>query len=295
MIIFKLLLIIILIVLSILYILNINKIKETFQNNNTIDGISYEDNIPRLKLLYGRNGVSIGDTQKYGRCLIIDNEIQLCSKKEYIYHELIVHFPYQYLKGDLKKVIIVGGGDLMTLREIMKYKSIEKVYMLELNKKIVNKCKKYFNVSDFKEDPRVEIIYGDAYKTIDKLQNEVGQIDMCIVDTTEDNTNNLSVDSRSFFYKCLNLLNDKGVLVKNGEYFADLFSNKMSLDCIIFGDYMPYFNSVYQFVVCGKKGNNIQKKHIFKSKWLKEKINTKYYSVNKHNDFILYDVFNFVE
>lgn len=290
----KITLVIILILITIIYLF---QTKEYFTNKNENKNkvLTYEDNIPNFLLLYGKNGISIGDTKKYGRCLVIDNEIQLCDKQEHIYHELIVHFGYQYLSKPLKKVLIIGGGDLMTLREVMKYKTIEKVYMLELNKTIVKKCKKYFDVTDYPKDDRVEIIYGDAYQTIDTLKNEIGQIDMCIIDTTEDNSNNLSIDRISFFEKCFKLLNIKGVLIKNGEYFSHLLSNKMGMNCINFGAYMPYFNAVYQFVICGKKGNNLQGKHIYKDRWLKEKVKTNYYDVSKHEDYILYDVFNYIK
>ena len=53
---------------------------------------------------------------------------------------MIVHFPVMYIKQPLKNMVIIGGGDLMTLREVMKYYSIEKVFMLELKPKIINLC-----------------------------------------------------------------------------------------------------------------------------------------------------------
>ena len=113
---------------------------------------------------------------------------------------MIVHFPIMYLKKPLQNVVIIGGGDLMTLREVMKYYTIENVFMLELDPTIVDLCERHFNQSKYEDDQRVEIIYGDANDTIDSILDEYrGNIDLVIIDTTEDNTNNTSVDSPRFF------------------------------------------------------------------------------------------------
>ena len=87
---------------------------------------NYEQGIPILKKIYKDKNIQFVENKKYGKCLIINNEIQLCSKNEHIYHELIVHMPMLYLNRNIKNVLIIGGGDLMTLREVMKYNTIKK-------------------------------------------------------------------------------------------------------------------------------------------------------------------------
>ena len=71
---------------------------------------------------YQRIRVLDYNPNEYGvdKCMILDNEIQLCKGEEHVYHEMISHFPAYYIKN-LRHVIIVGGGDLMALREIMRY------------------------------------------------------------------------------------------------------------------------------------------------------------------------------
>ena len=111
---------------------------------------NYESTTPHINVLYDdHSGIEISELGKYGRCLIIKNEIQLCEKDEHIYHEMIVHLPIMYIKKPLQNVVIVGGGDLMTLREVMKYNTIEKVFMLELDPTIVDLCEEYFNQSKY--------------------------------------------------------------------------------------------------------------------------------------------------
>ena len=67
---------------------------------------------------------------------------QIIANKWTKYQEKIQE---EYLKNNVEYVTIIGGGDLMTLREVMKYKTIKKVFMLELNQEIVTLCKEYFD------------------------------------------------------------------------------------------------------------------------------------------------------
>ena len=77
----------------------------------------------------------------YDKCLLLNNEPQLCNNDEKEYHEIIVHFPAYYI-SKIEKVLIIGGGDCMTLREVMKYPTIKRVDMLELDKQVISVSKK---------------------------------------------------------------------------------------------------------------------------------------------------------
>ena len=193
---------------------------------------------------------------------------------------MMVHFPMKYLDNDPEYVLIVGGGDLMTLREVMKYKSLKKVIMLELNKNIVNICKKYFNVNDFATNNKVEIIYGDADKTINDLNMK---FDIIINDTTEDNDTNLKIDKKEFFYKCYNLLNKNGLLVKNGNFFQEYFIEIFNKNVINYSFYLPYFQDHYYFTITGKKDLKNSKLRDFN-------IDYYYYKPQKHYKYINYDL-----
>ena len=147
------------------------------------------------------------------KCMVLDNEIQLCEGEERVYHEMITHFPAYYVKN-LRHVIIVGGGDLMALREIMRYKSIQSVTVLELDNDVVTTSKKYFKVKSYENDPRVSIKIGDASKTIHELSNE--KYDLIIIDSTEDSEINSPIETLNFFETCKRKLTPRGILIKNG-------------------------------------------------------------------------------
>jgi len=252
---------------------------------------SYEDTKPHIEVLYSdRLGNEISELGNYGRCLIINDEIQLCEKQEYIYHEMIVHMPTMYLEKELQNVVIIGGGDLMALREVMKYDTIENVFLLEIDETIVDICEKYFNESKYEDDTRVEIIYGDANDTIETiLENYEGEIDLVVVDTTEDNENNNSIDTPQFFTKCFDLLNNKGIVVKNGRKFKNILDDDLDDKYTIsYNVDIPYFQEKYYFTIASNEENNIHETEIQKNRWTDYDIKTDFYKPKNHNKYIIY-------
>ena len=72
---------------------------------------------------------NITNDKTFGKCLYLDGEKQLCENEEHLYHETIVHVAGAYIKK-IENVLIIGGGDCMTLREVMKYNTIKNVTMI---------------------------------------------------------------------------------------------------------------------------------------------------------------------
>ena len=101
-----------------------NKIKESF-SVNIFDSFNSKK-IYSKNSIYQQIDVYDFEKNKYNidRCLVLDNELQLCLSHEKKYHEFMTHFPGYYL-NKINNVLIIGGGDCMNLREVMKYNSIK--------------------------------------------------------------------------------------------------------------------------------------------------------------------------
>ncbi len=84
--------------------------------------------------------IDVFDTYEFGRVLTLDGFLMLTEKDEFIYHEMITHVPMA-VNPDIKKVLVIGAGDGGTIREILKYKTIEHVDMVEIDQEVVNICK----------------------------------------------------------------------------------------------------------------------------------------------------------
>ena len=122
-------------------------------------------------------------TRSYGRCLILDGKMQSSEYDEFVYHESLVH-PAMLSHPEPKKVFIVGGGEGATSREILRYKSVERLLMIDIDEEVVESCRKYIpEWSDGAfEDPRQELRYMDARKYLEETQDKY---DIIIIDISE--------------------------------------------------------------------------------------------------------------
>lgn len=127
--------------------------------------------------------VDLVETFGYGCCLFLDGKIQSSEKDEFIYHEALVHPPLLLIPKP-RKVMIIGGAEGATLREVLKHKTIEKAVMVDIDEELVNFCKKFlpeWAKSSF-DDPRSEVIYTDARKYLEETEES---FDSIIIDLTE--------------------------------------------------------------------------------------------------------------
>ena len=91
----------------------------------------------------------------------------ITEKDEFIYHEMISNVPMA-VNPDIKKVLIIGGGDGGTAREVCRFKTVEQVDMVEIDERVVRLCQKYFpqTACALDNDPRINLIFGDGLKFV---------------------------------------------------------------------------------------------------------------------------------
>ncbi len=102
------------------------------------------------------------ESKMHGVCVSLDGDIQSCESDEGIYHEALVH-PAMLSHPNPKTVLIMGGGEGATAREVLRHKSVEKVVMIDIDEEFVELCKthiKSWGESAF-NDPRLEVLYMD--------------------------------------------------------------------------------------------------------------------------------------
>lgn len=127
--------------------------------------------------------IDIVDTHNYGRCLFLDERMQSSERDSFIYHEALVHPPL-LLHPDPRKVMIVGGGEGETLRDILKHKSVKQAVMVDIDKELVTFCQKelpQWAGGAFK-NRRSKVLYMDARAYLQKTRET---FDVIIIDLTE--------------------------------------------------------------------------------------------------------------
>ncbi|MCG9891599.1 MAG: spermidine synthase [Thermosynechococcaceae cyanobacterium MS004] len=108
------------------------------------------------------------ESGSFGKALMLDGKWQSSQHDEFLYHEGLVHPPLT-LQGDPKKVLILGGAEGATIREVLRWKGIERVVMVDIDGEVVEACKELLpemHQGAF-DDPRVEVVIDDAQKYIE--------------------------------------------------------------------------------------------------------------------------------
>ncbi|AZP36361.1 Spermidine synthase [Candidatus Annandia adelgestsuga] len=233
----------------------------------------------------------------FGNVFSLNNIINTTEYDEFIYNEIISHIP-MISHGHAKNILILGGGNGGILREILKYKKVKKITMIELDIKIIKYCKLYLpNISlNSFENPKLKL---KIYNNFNFIKNNKKKFDIIISDFNNYIIQELNFIFLEFYINCKKYLNKNGIIIiKNGvlpidnnliiKNFLDI--KKIFKKTIIFKSFIPsYYGGIMTFLYATnnlKKNNNNYYK-IYK-RFLKNKLLCKYYNPLVHiNSFIL--------
>lgn len=158
--------------------------------------------------------VAVFDTVEFGRMLVLDNVIQTNIKDEFVYHEMITHVPLHTHPHPVK-VLVVGGGDGGTVREVIKHPSVEKVVLCEIDGAVVAAAKKYLpEISCALDDPKVEVIIDDGIKHV---RDNKDTYDLIVIDSTDPVGPAEGLFSAAFYGDIFHSLKEGGIFVAQTE------------------------------------------------------------------------------
>ncbi len=155
----------------------------------------------------------IVDSGPFGKALILDGKWQSCTSDEFMYHEPLVHVPCLY-HGSPEKVLILGAGEGAAAREALKWKTVKKVAMIDIDEEVVEACKEHLpemHQGSF-DDPRTELIIGDALELLDQYENEWDVIISDLSDQIEEGPS-FKLFTKEYFAKCRRALSPDGYFV----------------------------------------------------------------------------------
>jgi len=162
--------------------------------------------------------IIIFENPLYGRVLALDGIIQVTEKDEYVYHEMLSHVPI-FSHGNVRSVLIIGGGDGGMLREVLRHQDIEKVTQIEIDLAVIEMSKKYLpsiSRGSF-DDSRANIVISDGAEYV---KNTEEQYDIIICDTTDPIGPGAALFTTEFYQNCHSCLAEGGILVtQNGVPF----------------------------------------------------------------------------
>ena len=157
--------------------------------------------------------MAIVETGAYGKALVLDGKWQSCTGDEFLYHEPLVH-PAMIQHGAPRKVLILGGGEGATLREVLRWGSVERAVMIDIDGEVVEACREHLpemHRGAF-DDPRTELVIGDALTWIEQTQERWDVIISDLSDPIEEGPS-FRLFTREYFTQLQGLLAEGGILV----------------------------------------------------------------------------------
>ena len=231
--------------------------------------------------------IEVVDSDAFGRILLIDGVVMVTESDEFCYHEMIVHVPL-CVHPNAEKVLIIGGGDGGTAREVLKHCNIKAIDVCEIDREVIEVCRKYFpDLAYSFDDHKVKIFCEDGNKFIKERKNEY---DVIIVDSSDPIGPAEALFRREFYEAMYQTLKIDGIVVSQAESFfyhqtiiKKLFSFIKELFPIAEYYYTlvpTYPSGVIGFTFCSKRYHPIND---FNNKKVLNLPNTKYYNKDIHN------------
>lgn len=159
--------------------------------------------------------VRILESTKYGKMLALDDMVMTTINDEFHYHEMISH-PSMFAHGNVKNVLVIGGGDGGTVREILRHEGVEKVTMVEIDGEVITACKEHLpEIAASFDHPKLDLKVDDGIAFIKTAAPE--SYDLIIVDGSDPVGPAEGLFTVEFYTNCYNALKKDGILIAQGE------------------------------------------------------------------------------
>lgn len=158
--------------------------------------------------------VDVVRTAGHGVMMFLDSLVMLSERDEFVYHDMISHVPL-FVHPNPKRVLIIGGGDGGTAREVLRHPGIERVVMVEIDGMVVEVSRKFIHQTACAlDDPRLELRIEDGVKYMAETQE---QFDVILVDSTDPIGPAAPLFGGQFYQDVHRVLAADGIVVSQGE------------------------------------------------------------------------------
>ncbi|MDX1586491.1 MAG: polyamine aminopropyltransferase [Balneolaceae bacterium] len=169
------------------------------------------------KLLFSEKSeyqlVEVYKTDTWGNLMTIDGMVMLSEKDEFVYHEMLSHVG-MFAHPNPERVLIIGGGDGGTAREVLRHPSVMEVDMVEIDETVVRASREFLpGVGDW-ENEKLNVLFEDGIKFVQDIDNPY---DVIIIDGSDPVGPAEGLFKKDFIKACYDGLSDNGILTAQTE------------------------------------------------------------------------------
>lgn len=186
---------------------------EIFQNEGTGFSLKIKSKCHEEQSKY--QFLEIFETETFGNLMVIDGCVMLTTRDNFLYHEMMSH-PALFTHPEPKNVVIIGGGDCGTLKEVLKHPSVQKVTQVDIDERVTRLSEQFFpELCTSNDDPRAELLFDDGIKWVKNAP--AGSIDVIIIDSTDPVGPAEGLFAVDFYRDCYKALAENGIVVQQSE------------------------------------------------------------------------------
>ena len=210
--------------------------------------------------------IAVVEVDGEGKVLVIDGKTQSSMLDEHIYHEALVH-PAMLLHGMPRRVLILGGGEGATLREVLRYETVKEAVMVDIDEVMVEVARRHlreWHQGAF-DDPRTKLVIGDAWDYVEEALKRDEKFDVIIADLVDPEPGGPATRlyTREFYERVKGILADGGVFATQAtsiSYTIEVHASiRKTLESVFgermvasYGVYVPSFDSYWGFAIASR-------------------------------------------
>ncbi|MCG8568956.1 MAG: polyamine aminopropyltransferase [Spirochaetes bacterium] len=208
------------------------------QNNVFSLGISIKDTIIEEQSEFQK--ITLYNTHYFGKLLTLDDLVMLSEKDEFVYHEMICHMPL-ISHPNPQKVLVVGGGDGGSIREVLKHPEVTEAVLCEIDERVVRICQEYMpSVAGKLSDPKVKLNFEDGFKFLNSFNQ---YFDVILTDSSDPIGPGENLFKEDYYKLIKKALKPDGIMVSQSEtpwFYQETMSSMTESMCKIFKNVETY-------------------------------------------------------
>lgn len=232
--------------------------------------------------------IAIYETTDFGNFMVIDGFTMVTTRDNFLYHEMMSH-PALYTHPKPDNVLVIGGGDCGTLREVLRHPEVKMAQQVEIDERVTRLSEQYFpELCSANNDPRAELHFVDGIKWVAEAAPD--SYDVIIVDSTDPIGPAEGLFNEAFYRSCHKALGEHGILVQQSESpllhleliqdMRNAMRNSGFSDICTYDFPQPIYPSGWWSATMASKQNEFAT--IRENDIKKMPFNTRYYSLAKH-------------